>query len=70
MVKKCFNCGAPLPLNSIVCKECGYAPDTEFMRICPNRKMAVCHITGKFCEHKGAYQTCPIKSKAESECGY
>ena len=70
MIPKCFNCGATLPIGSIQCKECGYMPDVEFMRKCPNLQMAKCRITGKFCDNKGAYQTCPIKSKAESECGY
>ena len=65
----CFNCGAPLPLNSLKCKECGYMPDVEFMRICPNRKMGKCIITKGLC-NKGAYQTCPVKNKADSECGY
>ena len=32
MKRKCFNCGAILPLNSLKCKECGYVPDIEFMR--------------------------------------
>lgn len=66
----CFNCGAPLPLNSIKCSKCGYMPDIEFMRTCPNLKMATCHLTGKFCDNKGAYQTCPTKNKADSSCGY
>ena len=35
MTYNCFNCGAPLPMNSIKCKECGYTPDIEFMRKCP-----------------------------------
>ena len=66
----CFNCGAPLPLGSIKCKECGFPPDIEFMRKCPNLKVATCCLTGKFCDNKGAYQTCPTKNKADSECGY
>lgn len=70
MTYNCFNCGAPLPINSIKCKECGYTPDIEFMRKCPNLKVATCVLTGKFCDNKGAYQTCPTKNKADSECGY
>ena len=66
----CFNCGAPLPLNSLKCKECGYSPDIEFMRKCPNMKCATCIIQGVMCNHKGAYQTCPVKNKADAECGY
>lgn len=66
----CFNCGAPLPLNSLKCEKCGYMPDIEFMRRCPNLKVATCHLTGKFCEHTGSYQTCPVKNKAESEYDY
>lgn len=70
MTFNCFSCGAPLPLNSIRCKECGYMPDIEFMRVCPNMRMGKCHLTGKFCDNKGAYQTCPTKNKADSDCGY
>jgi hypothetical protein len=69
-MRKCFNCGAPLPINSIKCKECGYAPDIEFMRTCPNRKMGKCHITESFCDFNGTYQTCPVKNKADNSCGY
>ena len=70
MVYNCFNCGAPLPINSLKCKECGYMPDIEFMRKCPNLQVATCHLTGKFCDCKGPYQTCPTKNSADSECGY
>ena len=70
MTFNCFNCGAPLPLNSIKCKECGYMPDVEFMKTCPNIKMGRCHLTGKFCDNKGSYQTCPTKNGADSNCGY
>ena len=66
----CFNCGAPLPINSLKCKECGFTPDIDFMKKCPNIKGATCTLTGKFCDNKGAYQTCPTKNKADSECGY
>jgi hypothetical protein len=66
----CFNCGAPLPLNSLRCKECGYCPDINFMRRCPNLKMATCHLTGNMCDFREPYQTCPIKNKAESEAEY
>lgn len=66
----CFNCGAPLPMGSLKCKECGYIPDVEFMRKCPNLKAAVCTWTGNLCTNRGPYQTCPIKNKADSECGY
>lgn len=70
MTFNCFNCGAPLPLNSLKCKECGYCPDINFMRRCPNLQMATCHLTGKMCDFKGAYQTCPTKNKADSEAAY
>ena len=70
MTYNCFSCGAPLPLNSVKCKECGYAPDIEFGRKCPNLKAALCILTGKFCDNKGAYQLCPTKNRADSECGY
>lgn len=66
----CFNCGAPLPMGSIKCKECGYMPDVEFMRKCPNLKGAICELQGKMCNFMGQYQTCPTKNKADSECGY
>lgn len=67
----CFNCGAPLPLNSIVCKECGFSPNLEFIRKCPNLGGgAKCVILGQICKHKGAYQLCSTKNKADRECGY
>ena len=66
----CFNCGAPLPMGSIKCEKCGYMPDVEFMRRCPNLQIATCSITGKFCDNKGVYQMCPVKNRADSECGY
>jgi hypothetical protein len=52
------------------CKECGFSPDMEFIRKCPNLKIANCHLTGKFCDFKGAYQLCPTKNKAESEAEF
>ena len=70
MTFNCFNCGAPLPVNSMKCKECGFSPDMEFIRKCPNLKIANCHLTGKFCDFKGAYQLCPTKNKAESEAEF
>lgn len=69
-MRKCFNCGAPLPMNSIVCKECGYSPDLEFMRTCPNKRIAKCLVTGKMCDFMGTYQTCPVKNKIDAECDY
>lgn len=45
-------------------------PDVEFMKTCPNIKMGRCHLTGKFCDNKGSYQTCPTKNGADSNCGY
>lgn len=70
MAFNCFNCGATLLINSLKCRECGYTPDIEFMKKCPNLQVATCCLTGKFCDNKGTYQTCPIKNKADSECGY
>ena len=70
MKRECFNCGAPLPLNSLKCKECGYMPDIEFMRKCPNLKFNTCTVQGAPCNNKGTYQTCPVKNKADAECGY
>lgn len=70
MIPTCFCCGAPLPMGSIKCKECGYAPDTELARRCPNLRVATCYLTGSFCDYKGPYQQCPTKNRADSECGY
>lgn len=70
MKRECFNCGAPLPLGSLKCKECGYMPDVEFMRKCPNLQCATCSILGAMCNYKGTYQSCPVKNKADAECGY
>lgn len=69
-MRKCFSCGADLPMNSIKCKVCGYAPDLEFARVCPNKNMGKCTLTGELCNYMNQYQTCPIKNKADSECGY
>ena len=66
----CFNCGAPLPLNSLKCGECGFCPDIEFARKCPDLRGAVCTVEGTMCKHMGKYQTCPVKNRADSECGY
>ena len=65
MKRKCFNCGALLPYNSLECLGCGYIPNIEFMRKCPNIEVATCSLTGLFCNHKGIYQTCPVKNKAD-----
>ena len=69
-MRKCFNCGADLPMNSIKCKECGYMPDIEFARVCPNKNMGKCTIKNELCGYMKAYQTCPTKNKADRECGY
>jgi hypothetical protein len=66
----CFNCGKPLKMGSIKCPHCGYMPDVEFARKCPNLKVATCLITNSLCKQLGEYQTCPVKNKADSECGY
>ena len=66
----CFNCGALLPPNSLKCPECGYCPDIEFMRRCPNLRGAVCTITNEMCHHLGQYQVCPVKNEADAECSY
>lgn len=70
MDRICFNCGAKLPMNSIKCKECGYAPDVEFARVCPDKRGCNCILTGKRCDYMKTYQTCPTKNRAESEYGY
>lgn len=69
-MRKCFNCGALLPMNSIKCKKCGYAPDLEFKRVCPNKQGANCSIKGGLCGYMQPYQTCPVKNEADSTCGY
>ena len=66
----CFSCGAPLPPNSIKCIKCGFAPDVDFMRKCPNLKFSICQLSGSNCNFIGQYQLCPTKNKADSECGY
>lgn len=70
MIRKCFNCGAELPMNSIKCKKCGYMPDLEFARVCPNKRGCNCTIKEGRCNYMKAYQTCPIKNRADRECGY
>lgn len=69
-MNKCFNCGATLGLKSLKCPECGYMPDVEFMRSCPNLKGAICLVENKMCKNMGPYQTCLVKNMADSECGY
>lgn len=66
----CFNCGKPLKLNSIKCPHCGYMPDIEFSRKCPNLRGSACTITNNICRFLGIYQTCPIKNEADKDCGY
>ena len=66
----CFNCGKPLKIGSIRCPHCGYMPNEEFARRCPNLQGAVCSLTRALCKYLGVYQTCPIKNEGERECGY
>lgn len=66
----CFNCGKPLKMGSIKCPHCGYMPDIEFARKCPNLKGLICTYTNSPCNFLGAYQTCPVKNEADSKCGY
>lgn len=61
----CFNCGAPLPPNSIKCTSCGFSPDIDFMKTCPNLWNNLCQITGGFCSYDNVYQECPTKNNAE-----
>ena len=67
MKRKCFNCGAQLPYNSLRCQECGYMPDVSLMQRCPDLEVARCSLTGLLCKHMGFYQTCSIKNKADEE---
>ena len=67
---KCFNCGADLKPNSIKCPVCGFAPDVEFMRKCPNLNFGKCSLTNSMCRFLGQYQTCPIKNDAERDFDY
>lgn len=66
----CFSCGHPLSVNSMRCPNCGFAPDVEFARKCPNLQICKCLLTDSMCNFLGKYQTCPIKNKADSECPY
>ena len=66
----CFNCGKPLKMGSIKCPHCGYMPDIEFARKCPNLKGLTCTCINSPCKFLGAFQTCPVKNEADSECGY
>ena len=61
----CFNCGAPLHPNSLECKKCGYSPDVNFMKTCPNSWNNLCQITEGFCNYNDTYQECPVKINAE-----
>ena len=64
----CFNCGEPLNPSSLICKKCGFGPDIEFMKTCPNLKDEECLITEEKCSFEGeVYQECPIKNNAEKE---
>ena len=67
---KCFNCGAELDANSIKCPNCGFMPNIEFMRKCPNLQFGKCSVSLSPCKFLGRYQLCPIKNEADSECGY
>lgn len=62
----CFNCGHQLRVGSLKCPSCGYMPDVEFMRKCPNLQGAVCSLKNSLCGFMGAYQTCPTKNSAEA----
>lgn len=66
----CFSCGEPLPPNSIKCSKCGYSPDIDFIKKCPNLQGAVCRLKGSLCGYMKPYQTCPTKNEAERESGY
>ena len=67
---KCFNCGAELNANSMRCPKCGFMPDIEFMRKCPNLQFGKCSISNSPCKFLGRYQLCPTKNEADSECWY
>ena len=67
MKRTCFNCDAVLPINSLKCRECGYMPDIEFMRKCPNLEVAKCSLTGLLCNYRGFYQACPVKNEVDGE---
>lgn len=70
VARTCFECGAILSPSSLKCPKCGYTPDVEFMRKCPNLQGAVCNITHSLCHFLGTYQTCPVKNKADKEVLY
>ena len=52
------------------CPKCGFMPDIEFMRKCPNLQFGKCSVSLSPCKFLGQYQTCPIKNEADSECVY
>lgn len=67
MRKRCFNCGELLPFNSLKCGKCGYMPDIEIMRRCPDLEVATCSLSGKLCNHSGDYHTCQLKNEVDRD---
>lgn len=67
MKRKCFNCGETLSFNSLKCSKCGYMPDIDFMRRCPNLEVATCSLSGNLCSHLGNYHTCSLKNEADKD---
>ena len=67
MRRKCFNCGEPLPFNSLKCSKCGYIPDIEFPRRCPNLETATCSLTGHLCDNRGSYHVCSLKNEVDKD---
>ena len=57
----CFNCGKPLKLNSIKCPHCGYMPNIEFARKCPNLKGSTCTVTSTPCKFLECVSNVPYK---------
>ena len=67
MKRKCFSCGELLPPNSLKCNKCGYMPDIELMRKCPDLEVATCTLSGTMCNYLKNYHTCPIKNEADKD---
>ena len=67
MRRKCFSCGEFLPMNSMRCSKCGYMPDVEIVRKCPNLETATCSLSGRLCDNRGNYHTCPLKNEADKD---
>ena len=68
---ECFACGARILNINVPCPKCGYIFDTDTNKVCPNRKVTVCNITGKICSITGTgFGKCPVKNEADRGAEY